>query len=182
MRAETGACIAAVPATDTIKRVGAGRVLLTLPREEIWLVQTPQVFRKDLLLEAYREAQRQGWNGTDDASFVERLGVPVSVVRGERSNIKVTTPEDLDWGGMVYEPKVERGAEGMSLAAGGSTAEGSSAGATSSRESFRPSREDPREGNRTVRPFPGFQMLSRHGFPRGSLELVVPPGGGGTNI
>ena len=94
---ETGACIAAVPATDTIKRVGAGRVLLTLPREEIWLVQTPQVFRKDLLLEAYREAQRQGWNGTDDASFVERLGVPVSVVRGERSNIKVTTPEDLDW-------------------------------------------------------------------------------------
>jgi len=95
---KTGAAIAALPATDTIKRVREQVVLETLPREEIWFVQTPQVFRKDIILAAYREARRQEWLGTDDAFFVERLGLPVAVVRGERSNIKVTTPEDLSWG------------------------------------------------------------------------------------
>lgn len=96
MRAkETGAAIAALPATDTVKRVAGERVLETLPRETIWLVQTPQVFRKDTLREAYREARRRKWSATDDAGMVERIGVPVSVVSGERFNIKVTTPEDL---------------------------------------------------------------------------------------
>jgi 2-C-methyl-D-erythritol 4-phosphate cytidylyltransferase len=95
---ETGAAIAAVPATDTIKRVRKEVVTETLPREEIWLVQTPQVFRRDILLRAYREAQKQNCAGTDDAFFVERLGLPVAVVPGERSNIKVTTREDLAWG------------------------------------------------------------------------------------
>jgi len=93
-----GAAIAALPASDTIKRVRVGQVVETVPREELWLVQTPQVFRREILFEAYREAHRQGWVGTDDAFLVERLGVPVVVVTGERSNIKVTTPEDLVWG------------------------------------------------------------------------------------
>lgn len=93
-----GAAIAALPASDTIKRVRAGQVVETVPREELWLVQTPQVFRREILFEAYREADRQGWVGTDDAFLVERLGLPVAVVTGERSNIKVTTPEDLVWG------------------------------------------------------------------------------------
>lgn len=93
----TGACIAALPATDTVKRVRGESVLETLPRDEIWLVQTPQVFRRDLLLEAYEEARRQGWEVTDDASLVERLGYSVTVVSGERTNIKLTTPEDLEW-------------------------------------------------------------------------------------
>jgi 2-C-methyl-D-erythritol 4-phosphate cytidylyltransferase len=95
---KTGAAIAALPASDTIKRVHAAQVLETLPRDEIWLVQTPQVFRREIIFEAYLEARRQGWAGTDDASFVERLGLPVAVVPGERSNIKVTTREDLAWG------------------------------------------------------------------------------------
>jgi 2-C-methyl-D-erythritol 4-phosphate cytidylyltransferase len=95
---ETGAAIAALSATDTIKRVREKRVVETLLREEIWFVQTPQVFRKDIIMTAYLEARRQGWSGTDDAFFVERLGLPVAVVPGERSNIKVTTPEDLAWG------------------------------------------------------------------------------------
>lgn len=95
---ETGAAIAAVPATDTVKRAVDGKVRETLSRDEIWLVQTPQVFRKDIILAAYKEAVKSGWNGTDDASFVERIGVPVVVVPGERSNLKVTTPEDLQWG------------------------------------------------------------------------------------
>ncbi|MCU0588089.1 MAG: 2-C-methyl-D-erythritol 4-phosphate cytidylyltransferase [Syntrophobacteraceae bacterium] len=94
----TGAAIAAIPSTDTVKRVVDDQVVETLPREAVWLVQTPQVFRRDLVLRAYHEARRQGWLGTDDASFVERLGHPVAVAQGERSNIKVTTPEDLEWG------------------------------------------------------------------------------------
>jgi 2-C-methyl-D-erythritol 4-phosphate cytidylyltransferase len=93
----TGAAIAAVSATDTVKRVQARQVQETLPRDEIWLVQTPQVFRADLLRQAYLEAQKHGWTATDDASLVERLQVAVTVVAGERFNIKVTTPEDLDW-------------------------------------------------------------------------------------
>lgn len=93
----SGACISAVPATDTVKRAAGGRVRETLARDEIWLVQTPQAFRKEILLEAYRKAIEGGWRGTDDASFVERIGVPVSIVAGERSNIKVTNPEDLRW-------------------------------------------------------------------------------------
>jgi 2-C-methyl-D-erythritol 4-phosphate cytidylyltransferase len=94
---ETGACIAALPATDTIKSARDGRVERTLARDEIWMVQTPQVFRKEIIEAAYDQAVRSGWAGTDDASFVERIGVPVAIVRGERSNIKVTTPEDLEW-------------------------------------------------------------------------------------
>jgi len=94
---KTGASIAALPATDTIKRVLDGKVAETISRDEIWLVQTPQVFRKDLILEAYRQARERGWAGTDDAFFVERLGVSVVAVKGEASNIKVTTPGDLEW-------------------------------------------------------------------------------------
>ncbi len=97
-----GAAIAALPASDTIKRVREHRVLETLPRDEIWLVQTPQVFRKDIILTAYLEARSQGCSGTDDAFFVERLGVPVAVVPGERTNIKITTPEDLAWGNWFF--------------------------------------------------------------------------------
>ncbi len=94
---ETGACIAALPATDTIKSARHGKVEGTLSRDEIWLVQTPQVFRREIIEAAYEQAVRSGWSGTDDASFVERIGVTVTIVRGERSNIKVTTPEDLEW-------------------------------------------------------------------------------------
>jgi 2-C-methyl-D-erythritol 4-phosphate cytidylyltransferase len=93
----SGAAIAAVPATDTVKRVNEHRVMETLPREEIWLVQTPQVFRCDILLAAYREARRCGWTVTDDASLVERMGFTVSVVHGSRTNLKITTREDLAW-------------------------------------------------------------------------------------
>lgn len=93
----TGACIAALPATDTVKRGQDGYVLETLARNEIWLVQTPQVFRKEIILSAYRSAAEAGWIGTDDASLAERIGISIGIVPGEASNIKVTTPEDLDW-------------------------------------------------------------------------------------
>lgn len=105
----TGASIVAVPATDTVKRARNGTVLETLRRDEIWLVQTPQVFRKDIILSAYEKAVEAGWEGTDDASFVERAGVPVAVVPGERSNIKVTTPEDLLWAEWFLSGKTRDG-------------------------------------------------------------------------
>ncbi len=92
---KTGAAIAAVPATDTVKRVSQGRVVETLSRDSIWMVQTPQGFRKRDLLAAYEEARKRGWSATDDAGLMERLGAPVEVIEGDRFNIKVTTPEDL---------------------------------------------------------------------------------------
>jgi 2-C-methyl-D-erythritol 4-phosphate cytidylyltransferase len=100
---KTGAAIAALPASDTVKRAVDGLVLETLAREHVWLVQTPQIFRKDIIVRAYQEAYQHGWQCTDDASFVERMGIPVSVVIGESTNIKVTTPEDLAWASWFLE-------------------------------------------------------------------------------
>ncbi len=90
---ETGAAVAAVPAKDTIKVVSRdGLVEATPPRATLWMVQTPQIFRYDLLLEAHRACQE---TVTDDASIVEVLGHRVKVFMGSYSNLKVTTPEDL---------------------------------------------------------------------------------------
>jgi 2-C-methyl-D-erythritol 4-phosphate cytidylyltransferase len=105
----TGACIAAVPSTDTVKRACGGVVRETLSRDEIWLVQTPQVFRKRIIVDAYEKAVEAGWDGTDDASFVERNGGLVSVVKGERTNIKVTTREDLEWAEWFLSRRTEKG-------------------------------------------------------------------------
>ena len=91
--AMTGAAIAVVPAFDTVKRVaGGGRVVETLDRSELAMVQTPQVFRRDILERAHAEITD---DVTDDAAMVERIGVEVRTFDGARSNIKVTTPEDL---------------------------------------------------------------------------------------
>lgn len=91
--AGTGAAIAAVPAFDTVKRIGEGRrVVETLDRSELAMVQTPQVFRRDVLERAHAEVAD---DVTDDAAMVERIGVEVCTFDGARGNIKVTTPEDL---------------------------------------------------------------------------------------
>jgi 2-C-methyl-D-erythritol 4-phosphate cytidylyltransferase len=93
---ETGACIPGIPAFDTVKSVDEqGRIRQTLPRDRLWLAQTPQSFRFDLILAAHEAARREGFRGTDDASLVERLGHPVMMIPGSRRNIKITTPEDL---------------------------------------------------------------------------------------
>ena len=90
---KTGAAVAAVPAKDTIKRVSpTGFVDSTLPRDSLWLVQTPQVFSYSLLHQAHRDCQE---TVTDDASMLEGLGHRVKVFMGSYTNIKVTTPEDL---------------------------------------------------------------------------------------
>jgi len=91
-----GAAVPALPIHDTVKEVGAdGRVKGTPSRAALVLVQTPQGFRADLLRRAHAEAQAAGVRATDDAALVERLGEPVVLVPGRRSNIKITTREDL---------------------------------------------------------------------------------------
>jgi 2-C-methyl-D-erythritol 4-phosphate cytidylyltransferase len=93
---KTGACILAIPAEDTLKKVSVSKAIFsTVDRDAIWLAQTPQAFRFDKILEAHEQSRHDGYFGTDDASLLERLGEPVSIVRGSRFNIKVTTPEDL---------------------------------------------------------------------------------------
>ncbi|MCL6648775.1 MAG: 2-C-methyl-D-erythritol 4-phosphate cytidylyltransferase [Chloroflexi bacterium] len=88
---ETGAAIAAVPVRDTVKRVDQNRIIATVDRAQLWLAQTPQVFRAELLELALQSAHEV----TDDAAAVEALGVPVRVFLGSERNVKVTTTSDL---------------------------------------------------------------------------------------
>jgi 2-C-methyl-D-erythritol 4-phosphate cytidylyltransferase/2-C-methyl-D-erythritol 2,4-cyclodiphosphate synthase len=92
-----GACgvVPGVPVTDTIKRVRGNVVQSTLPREQLYAVQTPQGFRRDKLSSAHETALAMNWDSTDDASLLERLGEEVSLTRGEEANRKITTQEDL---------------------------------------------------------------------------------------
>jgi 2-C-methyl-D-erythritol 4-phosphate cytidylyltransferase len=95
-----GAAIAGVPAIDTIKRVerrAEGAVVeATIPREQIVQAQTPQGFRYGLLSPIFNEARIEGFQGTDEASLLERAGQPVHVVMGSARNFKITTPADLE--------------------------------------------------------------------------------------
>jgi 2-C-methyl-D-erythritol 4-phosphate cytidylyltransferase len=95
-----GAAIAGVPAVDTIKRVerrAEGAVVeATIPREQIVQAQTPQGFRYGLLSPIFNEARIEGFQGTDEASLLERAGQPVHVVMGSARNFKITTPADLE--------------------------------------------------------------------------------------
>jgi 2-C-methyl-D-erythritol 4-phosphate cytidylyltransferase / 2-C-methyl-D-erythritol 2,4-cyclodiphosphate synthase len=93
--AEDGAATAAVPMDETVKRSSEGWVRGTVDRAGLFRVQTPQAFRRALLEEAHREAERAGFRGTDDAALVERLGRPVRLVPGAPHNLKVTVPADL---------------------------------------------------------------------------------------
>ena len=94
--AQRGAAVAAVPLRDTLKRVSEeGEVEATVPRENLWRVQTPQAFQRHLLMAAYQRAWEQGLHATDDANLVESMGHPVQVISGLESNLKITTPEDL---------------------------------------------------------------------------------------
>ncbi len=91
-----GGAIAAVPAKDTIKLVDAdGFVRFTPPRRELVAVQTPQGFKREIIMRAYAKAKEDSFLGTDDSSLVERLGVRIKVVESEYSNLKITTPEDI---------------------------------------------------------------------------------------
>lgn len=95
--AETGAAIVGIVPVDTVKLVHLNKVRQTLTRERLILTQTPQVFRHDLLRQAFERARADGFIGTDESSLVERLEqVEVSVVLGSDRNIKITRPNDMD--------------------------------------------------------------------------------------
>jgi 2-C-methyl-D-erythritol 4-phosphate cytidylyltransferase len=89
--------IAAVPVKDTIKVVNSDTSLIesTPDRRNLWAAQTPQGFEVEKLLECHEEGIRQGWEVTDDAALFEQCGLPVKIVLGEETNLKVTTPVDL---------------------------------------------------------------------------------------
>lgn len=91
-----GACILGIPATDTLKAVSDdGHIQQTIDRHHIWLAQTPQAFRYDLIRAAHERARDEGMAATDDAMMLESWGKPVAIIPGSRRNIKITTPEDL---------------------------------------------------------------------------------------
>ena len=93
---EHKATVVAVPAKNTIKVVGQdGMVSHTPDRATLYEIQTPQSFDYGLILDAHARAVADGFEGTDDASLTERLGIPVKIVLGHYNNIKITTPEDL---------------------------------------------------------------------------------------
>lgn len=101
--AETGAAIAALPADATVKACEGTRISRTVPREGLWMAQTPQVFRKQLLAGALDYARMEGLDVTDDAQLLELQGHPVEVVTGNRANVKITTPDDLELARVLLE-------------------------------------------------------------------------------
>ena len=89
--------IAAIPVKDTIKLVdNATQVITSTPdRRHLWAAQTPQGFNVEQLLQCHQRGQAEGWEVTDDAALFEQCGLPVRIVTGEETNLKVTTPVDL---------------------------------------------------------------------------------------
>jgi 2-C-methyl-D-erythritol 4-phosphate cytidylyltransferase len=93
---DQGAVVVGLPVRDTIKVVSADRwIESTPPRNALWEIQTPQVFRREIILEAHGWAEREGFEATDDAMLVEKRGERVYVLDGEGTNIKITLPDDL---------------------------------------------------------------------------------------
>lgn len=93
---KSGGAIVAVPAKDTIKKVGLNHIIEDTPdRSKLWQAQTPQIFKKELIEKAYRSAIEDNFVGTDDASLVERVGGKVMVIEGDRENLKITYPIDF---------------------------------------------------------------------------------------
>jgi 2-C-methyl-D-erythritol 4-phosphate cytidylyltransferase len=91
-----GGAVLGVPAKDTIKKVNTDRRITETPdRAFLWQAQTPQIFQRQLLMDAYESAITHEFVGTDDASLVERIGGQIEMVEGDRENLKITYPVDL---------------------------------------------------------------------------------------
>lgn len=100
--------IAATPVKDTIKVVGANHLIESTPdRSTLWAAQTPQGFHVDQLKAAHGRGQTEGWSVTDDAALFEKCGLPVTIVQGEETNLKVTTPEDLTLAEMIVRDRLK---------------------------------------------------------------------------
>ncbi len=102
--------IAAVPVKDTIKVVDPNHVIRETPdRSMLWAAQTPQGFHVVKLKAAHAQGRAAGWQVTDDAALFEKCGIPVTIVRGEETNLKVTTPEDLAIAEMILNARLNSG-------------------------------------------------------------------------
>ena len=98
------ASILAEPVTSTVKISNPDATISkTIEREKVWLAQTPQAFSRTVLEKAHLDAERQGFQGTDEASLVERIGKPVSLVRGSSKNIKITELSDISLANQLLE-------------------------------------------------------------------------------
>ena len=105
---KNGSGIASVPVVDTIKRAGAdGQVLETPDRSSLYAMQTPQAFRLDVILSAHEKAREDGFLGTDDASLLEHAGIPVYLSEGDRENLKLTTPTDLELAEVILQIRAD---------------------------------------------------------------------------
>lgn len=96
------AVVVGVPVKDTIKVIDKDKYIVDTPnRSVLWAVQTPQTFDYNILIDAYKDAFKNGFYGTDDAMLVERIGYKVKMVEGSYNNIKITTQEDLNIGSQI---------------------------------------------------------------------------------
>jgi 2-C-methyl-D-erythritol 4-phosphate cytidylyltransferase len=103
---EYGAGILGIPVDETLKQANdVNFIEKTIERDRIWVAQTPQVFRYKLLRDAHESAIKRGITGTDDAFLVEDLGWPVKMVKGNKYNIKITTPEDMKFAQAIVKIK-----------------------------------------------------------------------------
>ncbi len=106
---EIGAAVVGVPVTDTVKIIDEDKSINNTPKRALlWAAQTPQVFRKDILKEAYNKAIEEYFLGTDDSSLVERIGYKVAMIEGSYSNIKLTTKEDIDMAESIMKKENRR--------------------------------------------------------------------------
>lgn len=104
----TFGAVAAVPVKDTIKVVDeTGLIQATPDRRRLWAAQTPQVFDVQLLKQCHQEGRTQGWEVTDDAALFERCSLPVRIVEGEETNLKLTTPMDLAIAEFILQQRLE---------------------------------------------------------------------------
>ena len=96
---EKGSVVVAIPVKDTLMKISdQGMVVGGQNRDSIWRIQTPQIFKKEILISAFEKALKDNFCGTDESTLVARLRIPVYVVNGSELNIKITTPEDIDLG------------------------------------------------------------------------------------
>lgn len=101
---EHKAIVVGVPVKDTIKIIDNDKNIVDTPnRSVLWAVQTPQTFDYNILIDAYKDAFKSGFYGTDDAMLVERIGYKVKMVEGSYNNIKITTKEDLSVGSQILK-------------------------------------------------------------------------------
>ena len=106
---EYGAAAVGVPCKDTLKSAGEdGFITGTIDREKTFLIQTPQAFRRDIIVSAHNHAEKNGIDATDDCALVEQTGGRIKIVTGRYDNIKITTPDDIEVAEKILEKRTNK--------------------------------------------------------------------------